>query len=305
MELLSILKSIADESRLRLVAVLLRGEFTVQELTVILAGGQSRISHHLKVLADAGVVTVKRQGTWGYYRLVHDHPLLAALRPQLEASLAAWTEHVTDLGRLARVLEDRRRRSRAFFDLHARQWDELARRTLPVPDYRDRLLSLLPETAVMVEIGSGTGALLTELSCRAKRLIAIDHSPAMLDQARQRVAEAVLSNVEFRLGEMSHLPLADATAGVVVLNMVLHHAADPPAVFLEIRRVLQSGGVLVLADLVRHEREAAREELADLWLGFDEQEVTDWLRDAGFSEFYYEQITAGQGQESILLLKAA
>lgn len=304
MDLLATLKSLADESRLRLVAVLLRGEFTVQELTAILAGGQSRISHHLKVLAEAGVVAVKRQGTWGYYRLTDDHPLVAALRPQLADYLASWPVHTADLGRLARVLEERQRRSRMFFDRHARQWDELARRILPLPDYREALLTLLPTVATLVEVGSGTGPLFANLSRKSGQVIAVDHSPAMLELARERMAREGVNNVELRLGEMSHLPLADGVAGAVLLNMVLHHAADPPAVLAEIRRVLGAGGVLVLADLARHEREAARDELADQWLGFDEPELTGWLRGAGFGTIERTTIAGGAGQETILLIKA-
>ncbi|HBT82991.1 MAG TPA: ArsR family transcriptional regulator [Desulfuromonas sp.] len=305
MPLLILLKALSDENRLRLVAVLARGEFTVQELTAILVQGQSRISHHLKSLSEAGVVTVKRQGTWGYYRLDAGNPLFAALRPLLERSFTELPAHAGDVVRLAKVLEERQRKSRAFFDQHARQWDELALRLLPLPDYRQRLLALLPERTVLVEIGSGTGALLGALSRRSDQLIAIDHSPAMLELARQRVANEGLTNVELRLGEMSHLPLADGLTGGVVLNMVLHHAADPLAVLKEVRRVLAPGGVLVLADVARHEREAARDELADQWLGFEVEELNNWLTLAGFSAIRCEQLAAAAGEESVLLLRAS
>lgn len=304
MSLLLLLKALADENRLRLAAVLARGEFTVQELTAILAQGQSRISHHLKALAEARVVTVKRQGTWGYYRLDDSNPLFNELRPALERRFVELSAHPADLLRLAKVLDERQRKSRAFFDEHARQWDDLVGRLLPLPDYRERLLALLPADGILVEIGSGTGALLADLSRRATRLIAIDHSPAMLELARQRVASEGLSNVELRLGEMSHLPLADGLVRGVVLNMVLHHAADPPTVLREIRRVLASGGVLVLADLARHEREAAREELADQWLGFEEGELIGWLSTAGFTRIHSERVVPAAGEEPVLLLRA-
>lgn len=304
MPLLLLLKALADENRLRLVAVLARGEFTVQELTAILAQGQSRISHHLKALAEARVVTVKRQGTWGYYRLDDGNPLFNELRPALERRFIELSAHPADLLRLSKVLDERQRKSRAFFDAHARQWDDLVGRLLPLPNYRERLLALLPSHGMLVEIGSGTGALLADLSRRAERLIAIDHSPAMLELARQRVASEGLANVELRLGELSHLPLADGLAQGVVLNMVLHHAADPPAVLKEIRRVLAPGGMLALADLARHEREAAREELADLWLGFDEEELTGWLTATGFSAIHCERIVPAAGEEPVLLLRA-
>ena len=133
MDMLDTLKALADPSRLRLVAVLLRGEFTVQELTHILAMGQSRISRHLKILTEAGVLSVKRQGTWSYYRAGGESPFFEAVRPALEQGFGELSEHESDLATLTEVLEERRRRRQRFFDQHARQWDDLARTLLPVP----------------------------------------------------------------------------------------------------------------------------------------------------------------------------
>ncbi|HEY5975654.1 MAG TPA: metalloregulator ArsR/SmtB family transcription factor, partial [Geobacteraceae bacterium] len=125
--MLDTLKALADTCRLRLTAVLLSGEFTVQELTRIMGMGQSRISRHLKILTEAGVLTVKRQGTWSYYRLDGTNPFFAAIRPAIEAGVEGLPERPADRAAVAAVLEDRRRRSQEFFDRHARQWDELAR----------------------------------------------------------------------------------------------------------------------------------------------------------------------------------
>lgn len=304
MDMLDTLKALADPCRLRLVAVLLAGEFTVQELTRILSMGQSRISRHLKILTDAGVLTVKRQGTWSYYRAGEEDSFFAAIRPAMEAGLATLPDRSKDLSAVTAVLEERRRRCQEFFDRHARQWDDLARTLLPVPDYRERLLSLVPEGKSVVEIGLGTGGLLPALAAKASRVIGVDHSPAMLEEARRRLTQAGLAGIDLRLGEMTHLPLPDKTADCAVLNMVLHHAADPAAVLREIRRVLTVGGVLVLADLARHEREWVRERLADQWLGFDEDELTPWLAAAGFSDVRSERLEGGAGQEAVLLVKA-
>ncbi|ABQ27178.1 ArsR/SmtB family transcription factor [Geotalea uraniireducens] len=304
MDMLDILKALADPCRLRLVAVLLAGEFTVQELTRILSMGQSRISRHLKILTDAGVLTVKRQGTWSYYRAGEEDSFFAAIRPAMEAGLATLPDRSKDLSAVTAVLEERRRRSQEFFDRHARQWDDLARILLPVSDYRERLLSLVPEGKSVVEIGLGTGGLLPALAAKASRVIGVDHSPAMLEEARRRLALAGLAGIDLRLGDMTHLPLPDKAADCAVLNMVLHHAADPAAVLREIRRVLTAGGVLVLADLARHEREWVRERLADQWLGFDEDELTSWLAAAGFFDVRCERLEGGAGQEAVLLVKA-
>jgi ArsR family transcriptional regulator len=300
--MLDTLKALADPCRLRLTAILLAGEFTVQELTRIMGTGQSRISRHLKILSEAGVLTVKRQGTWSYYRAGEGSGFFAAIRPAFELEATSLPQHRQDLAAVAAVLEERRRRSQDFFDLHARQWDDLARTLLPVPEYRQRLLEQVPEGVAVLEIGVGTGGLLTELVARAGQVIGVDHSPAMLEEARRRLSGAGTAGIELRLGEMTHLPLPDAAVGCVVANMVLHHAADPAAVLAEIRRVLKPGGLLLIADLARHECEAAREQLADQWLGFEAAELAGWLGNAGFTDVSIERIAAAAGQETVLLV---
>src|ERR1039457_1888597 len=130
--MLNLLKALADPCRLRLVAVLLHGEFTVQELTSVFGMGQSHISRHLKILTEAGVLSVKRQGTWSYYRTGNGSPFFNAILPALERELEQLSQRGKDLAALARILEERRRRSQEFFDRHARQWDDLARTLLPI-----------------------------------------------------------------------------------------------------------------------------------------------------------------------------
>jgi len=301
--MLDTFKALADPCRLRLAAVLLRGEFTVQELTRIMGMGQSRISRHLKILTEAGVLSVKRQGTWSYYRASEKNAFFGAIRPAIEREIEQLPERHDDLAALAAVLEERRKRSLEFFDRHARQWDTLARTLLPIPDYQGLLLALIPPVATLLEIGVGTGALLPELAARASEVIGVDHSPAMLDEARRRLAADKLPGVELRLGEMTHLPLVDGGAGCVVANMVLHHAADPLAVLLEMVRVLEPGGIVVLADLARHEREWAREQLADQWLGFEEEELRVWLGSAGLEKIEVARVSASPGQEEVLLVR--
>jgi DNA-binding transcriptional ArsR family regulator len=155
--MLDTLKALADPCRLRLTAVLLSGEFTVQELTRIMGMGQSRISRHLKILSEAGVLSVKRQGTWSYYRAGEGNSFFADIRPVFELEMKALPQRSQDLAAVAEVLEERRRRSQEFFDRHARQWDDLARTLLPVPEYRRRLLEQVPEGVTVLEIGVGTG----------------------------------------------------------------------------------------------------------------------------------------------------
>lgn len=302
--MLELLKALADPCRLRLVAVLLRGEFTVQELTRILGMGQSRISRHLKILTEAGVLSVKRQGTWSYYRAGNNSDVFASMRPALEQGIEDLPERGQDLAAVASVLEMRRRRSQEFFDKHARQWDDLARTLLQTPNYQGRLLELVPQGKKVVEVGLGTGGLLPGLAAKAATVIGVDHSPAMLAEARNRLLLSALDGIDLRLGEMTHLPLPDKSTDCAVLNMVLHHAADPLAVLAEIRRILVPGGKLVLADLARHEREWVREQLADQWLGFEVDDIMTWLTAAGFVDASCERIEGAVGQESVLVVKA-
>ena len=154
--MLKLFKSLADPCRLRLTAVLLRGEFTVQELTRIFGMGQSRISRHLKILTEAGVLTVKCQGTWSYYRVGDGNAFFNAIRQAYELGLESLPERAEDLASVAKVLDERRQRSQVFFDQHARQWDDLARTLLPVPEYRPKLLKMVPVNATILEIVIGT-----------------------------------------------------------------------------------------------------------------------------------------------------
>lgn len=303
-DLLDTLKALADPTRLRLVAVLSRGELTVQELTRIFAMGQSRISRHLKILLEAGILAMKRQGTWSYYRVGEGNPFFQQIRQVMEEHLEALPQREADLASLAAILDERRRKSQEFFDRHARQWDDLVRKLLPTPDYLEALLAQVPKGGTVLEVGLGTGALLPALRARASRVIGVDHSPAMLTEARRRLAGEGIGGVDLRLGEMTHLPLTDGEAQCALLNMVLHHAADPAVVIHELARVIAPGGVLVLADLVRHGQEWVRERMADQWLGFEGTELEGWLRAAGFSAIRVETISGLPGEAEVLLVRA-
>ncbi len=297
--MLDILKALADPTRLRLMGLLARGEFTVQELTEMLGMGQSRISRHLKILGDAGIVSVKRQGTWGYYRQSDSNACFREIWPTLESRLDEIPDRRSDLDALARVFEARRRRSREFFERHARQWDRLSGEILPSAPYLERLLEAVPQCASLLEVGVGTGALLPALLGKAKRVVGVDHSPAMLEEARGRCPD-----VDLRLGEMSHLPLCDEEVETVLLNMVFHHAEEPARVLSEIARVLAPGGTLIIADLARHEKEWARERMADQWLGFDREELSGWLAGSGFELETFSELK-GRGEAlDVIILKA-
>jgi ubiquinone/menaquinone biosynthesis C-methylase UbiE len=298
------LKSLADPTRLRLLAVLEQGELTVQDLTCVLAMGQSRVSRHLKILCEAGILAVARQGTWGYYRFADDNPLFQRLWGACRPALEDLPQRRDDLERLGHLLDDRRHRNQAFFDLHARQWDRLTDSLLPVVPFRDALLSRVPRCTTLLEVGVGTGQLLAKLKEKADTVIGVDHSPAMLDEAQRQAAIDSLEGVDLRLGEMTYLPLADHSVDCAVLSMVLHHAAQPATVLVELARVLVAGGLLIVAELKRHDEEWVRERLSDQWLGFEPADLTLWLKSAGFSSIATEQLTGDKAHQAVLLLTA-
>ena len=302
--MLVLFKALADQTRLRLLAILQLGEFTVQELVEILAMGQSRISRHLKILHAAGIVQVKREGTWAYYRLQPSDQLFTQLQPLLQNCWPELSAYNSDRTALVSILAARRNRSRDFFDRHARQWDQMARDLLPVADYLPQLFALIPECDKLLEVGVGTGQLLQALTDKGRQVVAVDHSPAMLAAARERLVACGLESVELKLGQMESLPLVTESMDVAVMNMALHHAPDPAAVIVELTRVLRPGGCLTFCDLQRHQQEWVREQLADQWLGFTADDLHGWCRDAGLEQIEVTTICGRSDELPVLILNA-
>jgi ArsR family transcriptional regulator len=303
--MLSLFKILADGSRLRLLRILRQGDFTVQDLMQILNMGQSRVSRHLKLMSEAGLLKVEKQGTWHYYRLSLEDGLLKDIWASVEPRLAELEGQERDNLGVLRVMSERRKRNQEFFNKHARDWDNIHVELLNLPDYLDRLLAMIPFGGLMVEVGIGTGSLLPLLAKKSEQTLGLDHSPSMIKLAREIIDQQQLADkVEVRLAEMNHLPCADNSARTVVLNQVLHHAEQPVEVSREIARVLESGGALVVADLTRHGHDWARERLADQWLGFKQEELEKWLADTGMVLTECLEIEAASGQQSVLLFKA-
>jgi ArsR family transcriptional regulator len=301
--MIKILKALADNTRLRILALLSHGEFTVQELTIVLEIGQSCISHHLKVLLEVGIVSVKRQGTWGYYRLNLENKFFSGIYPTMEKSFFMIPEISDDSVKLLNLLDERRRSSRGFFDREAHHWDQLIRNILSLPDYLEEFSRMVPESSVAVEIGCGTGNFLESLKNKAAFVIGVDQSPQMIQEAKQKIRHKNLQGIELRLSDMIHLPLGNNEAELVVLNMTLHHAAQPLQTLKEVSRVLKRGGNLLLADLLPHGEDWVRAKLADQWLGFSHSELDEWLNAAGISIETWREIKGEGKQMNIFLLK--
>jgi len=303
--MLEVLKILADTTRLRLLRILRQGDFTVQDLMQALNMGQSRISRHLILMNEAGLLKVEKQGTWRYYRLAPESSFFQKIWPAIEAHLDEQEMQEQDANGVLAIMAERRKRSQEFFDRHARDWDVMHTELLNLPDYQSNLLALLPAGGLTVEIGVGSGTLLPLLIDKADRVVGLDQSPSMVILARETVQHHHLNErVDVRLAEMNHLPLTDDSVRTVVMNQVLHHAEQPVDILREVGRVLAGGGLLVVADLTRHEHDWARERLADQWLGFKRQELDGWLNEAGMQICTYQEFGGSGSYQGVLLLTA-
>ncbi len=285
-ELAALCKAGGDPLRLKVLRALANDSFGVLELAQIFAIGQSGMSHHLKVLAQAGLVATRREGNAIFYRRA-----LPAAGGRGGALHAALLGEVDELrldeairARIAAVHAQRAAVSRDFFSRMAERFRAQQDLIAALPQYRDGLLSLLdalrfPAGATALEVGPGDGAFLPELARRFARVTALDNSPAMLELARQRCTEERLGNVEVKLADA--LNDEHEAADCVVLNMVLHHFAVPAEALKQLARLVRPGGSLLVTELCSHDQNWAREACGDLWLGFDQDDLAHWADIAG------------------------
>jgi len=279
-------KAGGDPLRLNVLRALHSASFGVLELAQIFATGQSGISHHLKVLAQANLVATRREGNAIFYRRALPRPgslggvLHAALLDEVDALVLPSAVQA----RIAEVHAQRAAVSRDFFARVAEKFQAQQDLIASLPQYRDGLLSLLDALALdprgcALEVGPGDGAFLPDLAHRFARVVAVDNSPAMLELARQRCQRDGLGNVELQLADA----LGEATpqADCVILNMVLHHLAAPAEAVQQLARRVAPGGSLVITDLCPHDQAWARDACGDLWLGFDQDELARWAQAAG------------------------
>jgi ArsR family transcriptional regulator len=256
-------------------------ELNVQELVEILSMGQSRVSRHLRILSDCGLLGSRRDGLWAFYRVPAGGPgreFLDAVAPLLAGDPLL----VRDRERAVELVAAGRGRSRKFFDAVAPEWDRRKAELLGGTDLETEVLTRLPACKVAADLGCGTGTLLAGMAAKAAAVIGVDSSPRMLEVARRACATSG-KTVELRLGELEHLPLREGEADAAVMNLVLHHLRSPLEGLREAYRVLRPDGTLVLADLTRHQEEELRGRFGDRWLGFASGELESWLAEAGFT----------------------
>jgi ArsR family transcriptional regulator len=280
------LVELADATRCRLLVALERQELTVGELATALQLPQSTVSRHLKILADQAWVDSRAEGTSRWYRR---HPSLDPEMVQLwdvvRSSMIMTPVSIQDAARIDAVMASRRTKSQAFFAEASADWDSLRATMFGPRSDLAGTLALLDPTAVVGDLGCGTGALSAALAPHAARVHAVDASPAMLRAASARLAGC--PNVVVQEGSIESLPLADAALDIAIVMLVLHHVADPKRALREVRRVLRPGGRVLITDMRPHAHESYREQMGHVWLGFSEDMVASWCREAGFSTTRY------------------
>jgi ubiquinone/menaquinone biosynthesis C-methylase UbiE len=270
---LNSLRILSDPTRARLMNLLQAEELSVAEIQEIIGMGQSRISTHLAQLKHAGLVEDRRVGKNIYYRWAARGSLQEPeLRNLIELAMREMPEADSDRSALNHVLTKRKDRAREYFNKLAgkfgrsycpgRSWQGLAH----------LLLTLIPSIDV-ADLGAGEGTLSQLLAKRARKVIAIDNSERMVEVGTQLAREHGFTNLEYRLGDLEDPPIAENSIDLAIFSQALHHASSPQKALAAARRILRSGGRLIVLDLLAHSFEQARELYADLWLGFSEVEL--------------------------------
>jgi ArsR family transcriptional regulator len=290
MELLQkVFKTLSDPTRVRVLALLEQEELAVQELMEVLGMAQSRVSRHLAILREAGLLRDRRDGTYVFYRF--EPPPEGPWRDGWELvrrSLAKDPTHERDRAALAETMRSRASRSRSFFDAVGPEWDAL-RKVFDDDALRARAIARLVEPGLLVaDIGTGTGILAIELARLGLRVIAVDHSPRMLDAAAAKLETAGIDAVELRRGEAGELPIADREVQAALAHMVLQYLPSPADAIREMARIVAPGGAVVIVDFVHHDHEWMRRELGVAWLGFDLEELSGWFGEAGLVGLHCE-----------------
>ena len=290
--LLDIFRALGDPTRLRIFSLLRRMELSVGELAQVLGQSQPRVSRHVRILADAGLTTRRREGSWVFLALAEDprnEPLLAAI----EHAAGDWVDE--DAARLAAVRAERAEAAARYFEAHADDWDAIRSLHVPEAQVEAEMARLLGARAVgrLVDLGTGTGRMLELFGAEATRALGVDRSPEMLRLARAKLAEA-LPAAELRQGDLTALPLGDAIADTVILHQVLHFVPQPGAALAEAARLVADNGRMLIVDFAPHEREELRTRGAHQRLGFSDAQIGSWLQAGGLELARVKELGGGE-----------
>ena len=277
--LLSGLRAAGEHTRLRILALCARGELSVSELTQILGQSQPRVSRHLKLLVEAGLLERIPEGAQVYFRLAHEHAAARLARALVELLPVADALLARDMLRLEQVREARAKKAQEYFREVAARWDSIRSLYVPRAEVEKKLLEIVGEDPVyeLLDIGTGTGRILEILSTRVHRGVGIDLSNDMLTVARSNIERSGFINVHVRKGDMYRLPVDDDSVDLAVVHMVLHYSDDPQEAIGEAARVLRPGGRLIVIDFAAHSLERLRNEFRHHRLGFSDSEIRKYF----------------------------
>lgn len=296
-DILGQLRAVAEPTRLRILALLQTAEFSVKDLTQLLGQSQPRVSRHVKLLADAGLVERTQEGSWVFVRASHELGAQAFITGVLGQIDAQDMTTATDRERAERLKAARAEAAQAYFASNAERWDEI--RSLHVPEraVEDAMRQAVGEGPfdLLLDLGTGSGRMLEVFSGSARQAVGIDVNREMLACARVRIDQHNLANCSLRLCDIYHLPFPDGAADAVIVHQVLHFLEDPDGALREAARVLKPGGRLLVVDFSPHQIEALRQQHAHRRLGFASTEVAASLAEAGLKHGGYRELKAEAG----------
>lgn len=277
------LEAAGEVTRLRLLALLAEAEITVSELVHILGQSQPRVSRHLRLLVESGLVERHREGAWAFFNIAHSGPVAQLARDILRRMDPADPQIASDRQRLAEVRRNRAEAAARYFAEIAADWDRVRSLHVPEAEVEAAILDLLGEGPLqaVLDLGTGTGRMLQLLSPHAERVVGVDLSPAMLSVARAEAERAGLRNVQLRQGDVYALPVERDSYDLVLVHQVLHYLDDPQRALREAARALRPGGRLVVVDFAPHEHEFLREKHAHRRLGFSRDEINEMFAQMG------------------------
>jgi ubiquinone/menaquinone biosynthesis C-methylase UbiE len=308
-DIVAMLRAAGDPTRLRLLLLLRKAELTVSELVEIVVQSQPRVSRHLKLLCEAGLLERFKEGSWVFHRAVEEGAGAALGRLLSELTEKEDSVHALDLKRLVLVREERARQAAAYFKANATEWNRIRVLHAPEKDVEAAILRRLTGAGIdnLLDLGVGTGRMLELIGPYARRAVGVDNSPEMLSIARDKLMRPELAHCRVRLGDVYRLPFPDggALAGfdAALFHQVLHYLDDPGAAVIEAARGLRKGGRLLIADFAPHEMEFLRSEFAHRRLGFSDREVQGWFSAAGLKPAGSETIAPHGGARDKLTVK--
>ncbi|MBZ9657868.1 metalloregulator ArsR/SmtB family transcription factor [Mesorhizobium sp. ESP-6-4] len=299
------LKAAAESSRLRILVLLSRGDLTVSDLTEILGQSQPRVSRHLKLLLDAGLIGRYQEGSWAFFRLTDIDNSRDFVQRLVSAISEADPQVVRDLERLAAVKRKRQDRAAEYFSENAASWDHI--RSLHVPDraVEAALIKLVGKRPFqsMLDLGTGTGRLLEIFAPLYRRGVGIDMSREMLSVARANLDKAGIANAQVRQGDIFSPPVERNAFDLVTIHQVLHYLDDPARAIAEAARLLRPSGRLIVVDFAPHALEFLRDQHAHMRLGFSDRQMSDWFAEAGLDLEDSQEFEPRGGNEARLTVK--